>query len=113
MGLGLFAVAFVGAAVGLWLASQITEALRPVPQTPETLRRAPNNLIGYLKIGGCKLRYVRAGRRRRGRRVVAVRARRGVRAVGSGRAAWAKAAWRSVMKSAGNAPGAAGGSAVL
>ena len=33
MSLGLFAHAFVGSAVGLWLVSQITEALRPVPQT--------------------------------------------------------------------------------
>ena len=31
MGLGLFAVAFVGSAVGLWIVSQITEALRPSP----------------------------------------------------------------------------------
>ena len=35
MGLGLFALAFVGSAVGLWLVSHITEAMRPVPQTPE------------------------------------------------------------------------------
>ena len=62
MGLGLFAVAFVGSAVGLWLVSQITEALRPVPQTPETLRWAPDIPIGYLDVGGCKLRYIRAGR---------------------------------------------------
>lgn len=61
MGLGLFAVAFVGSAVGLWLVSQITEALRPVPQTPETLRWAPDIPIGYLDVGGCKLRYIRAG----------------------------------------------------
>jgi hypothetical protein len=53
MGLGLFAVAFVGSAVGLWLVSQITEALRPVPQTPETLRWAPDIPIGYLDVGGC------------------------------------------------------------
>jgi hypothetical protein len=42
MGFGLFAVAFVGSAVGLWLVSQITEALRPVPQTPKTLPWAPD-----------------------------------------------------------------------
>jgi len=30
MSLGLFALAFVGSAVGLWLVSQITETLRPV-----------------------------------------------------------------------------------
>lgn len=34
MSLELFAIAFVGLAAGLWLVSQITEALRPVPQTP-------------------------------------------------------------------------------
>ncbi len=62
MGLGLFAVAFVGSAVGLWLVSHITEAMRPVPQTPETLRWAPDIPIGYLDVGGCKLRYIRAGR---------------------------------------------------
>ena len=61
MGLGLFAVAFVGSAVGLWLVSHITEAMRPVPQTPETLRWAPDIPIGYLDVGGCKLRYIRAG----------------------------------------------------
>ena len=32
MSLRLFALAFIGSAVGLWLVSQITEALRPVPQ---------------------------------------------------------------------------------
>ena len=62
MGLGLFALAFVGSAVGLWLVSQITEAMRPVPQTPETLRWAPDIPIGYLDVGGCTLRYIRAGR---------------------------------------------------
>jgi pimeloyl-ACP methyl ester carboxylesterase len=61
MGLGLFALAFVGSAVGLWLVSHITEAMRPVPQTPETLRWAPDIPIGYLDVGGCKLRYIRAG----------------------------------------------------
>jgi len=37
------------------------EALRPVPQTPKTLRWAPEIPIGYLDVGGCKLRYIRAG----------------------------------------------------
>jgi hypothetical protein len=41
MGFELFAAVFVGSAVGLWLVSQIKEALRPVPQTPRTLRWAP------------------------------------------------------------------------
>ena len=62
MGFGLFAAAFVGSAVGLWLVSQITEALRRVPQTPKTLRWAPDIPIGYVDIGGCKLRYIKAGR---------------------------------------------------
>ena len=62
MGFGLFAAAFVGSAVGLWLVSQITEALRPVPQPPKTLRWAPEIPIGYVDIGGCKLRYIKAGR---------------------------------------------------
>jgi len=62
MGFGLVAVAFVGSAVGLWLVSQITDASRPVPRTPDTLRWAPSIPIGYLDIGGCKLRYIKAGR---------------------------------------------------
>ena len=62
MGFGLFAAVFVGSAVGLWLLSQITEALRPVPQTPKTLRWASDIPIGYVDIGGCKLRYIKAGR---------------------------------------------------
>ena len=62
MGFGLFAVAFVRSAVGLWLVSQIIEASRPVPQTPESLSWAPDIPIGYLDIGGCKLRYIKAGR---------------------------------------------------
>ena len=62
MGLGLFALAFVGSAVGLWLVSHITEAMRPVPQTPKTLRWASDIPIGYVDIGGCKLRYIKAGR---------------------------------------------------
>jgi hypothetical protein len=64
MGFGLFAAAFVGSAVGLWLVSQFTEALRPVPQTPKTLRWAPEIPIGYVDIGG--LRDPR-GQHRRGR----------------------------------------------
>jgi pimeloyl-ACP methyl ester carboxylesterase len=62
MGFELFAAVFVGSAVGLWLVSQITEALRPVPQTPRTLRWAPEIPISYVDIGGCKLRYIKAGR---------------------------------------------------
>ena len=37
MSLGLFALAFVGSGVGLWLVYLITEALRPVPQPPTSL----------------------------------------------------------------------------
>ena len=37
MCLGLLAIAFVGSVVGLSLVSLITEALRPVPQTPTSL----------------------------------------------------------------------------
>ena len=40
MRFGLFAVAFVGSAVGLWLLSQITETLRPLNFTQ--LRRTKN-----------------------------------------------------------------------
>lgn len=36
--------------------------MRPVPQTPKTLRWAPDIPIGYVDIGGCKLRYIKAGR---------------------------------------------------
>ena len=61
MSFGLIALAFVGSAVGLWLISQITEALRPVPQTPKTLRWAPDIPISYVDIGGYKLRYIRTG----------------------------------------------------
>ena len=62
MSFGLFAVGFVGSVAGVWLVSQITEALRPVPQTPKTLRWAPEIPIGYVDIGGCKLRYIKTGR---------------------------------------------------
>ncbi len=62
MSLWLFVLAFVGSAVGLWLVSQILETLRPVPETLGTLSWAADIPIGYLDVGGCKLRYIRAGR---------------------------------------------------
>jgi pimeloyl-ACP methyl ester carboxylesterase len=55
-------VVFVGLSVGLWLVSHIMEALRPVPQAPQTLRWAPDMPIAYLDVGGHRLRYIKTGR---------------------------------------------------
>jgi pimeloyl-ACP methyl ester carboxylesterase len=62
MGFGLFALAFVSSVAGLWLVSKIAEALRPVPQTPQTLCWAPEIPIRYVDVGGCRLRFIKAGR---------------------------------------------------
>jgi pimeloyl-ACP methyl ester carboxylesterase len=60
--LGLLAlIIFIGGGVGLSLVSHILEALRPAPRPPETLRWAPEILIDYVDIGGCRLRYIKAG----------------------------------------------------
>ena len=62
MSLGLLAlIFFIGGGVGLWLVSHILEALRPVPRPPETLRWAREIPIDYVHIGGCRLRYIKAG----------------------------------------------------
>src|SRR5262249_50594002 len=58
----LILVVFVGLGVGLWLVSHIMEVLRPVPQTPQTLRWAPDIPIDYLDVGGYRLRYIKTGR---------------------------------------------------
>src|SRR5262249_47214911 len=54
-------VVFICFGVGLWLLSHIVEALRPVPREPKTLRWAPHIPIEYVDIGGCRLRYIKAG----------------------------------------------------
>src|SRR5438477_4031245 len=54
--------AFIGFGSGLWLVSHIVEALRPVPQVPNTLRWAPDFPIEYIAVGGYRLRYIKAGR---------------------------------------------------
>jgi len=63
MGFGfLVLVVFLGLGIGLWLLSHLMEALRPVPQTPTTLRWAPDIPIASLDVGGYRLRYIKAGR---------------------------------------------------
>jgi pimeloyl-ACP methyl ester carboxylesterase len=54
-------IVFVGCGVGLWLVSQVLEALRPDPRPPKTLRWARNIPIDYVDVGGCRLRYIKAG----------------------------------------------------
>jgi len=54
-------VVFIGFGIGLWLLSHIVEALRPVPRKPNTLSWAPHIPIEYVDIGGCRLRYIKAG----------------------------------------------------
>jgi pimeloyl-ACP methyl ester carboxylesterase len=58
----LVLVVFIGFGIGLWLVSHLLEALRPVPQTPTTLRWAPDIPIDYLDVGGYRLRYIKVGR---------------------------------------------------
>jgi pimeloyl-ACP methyl ester carboxylesterase len=58
----LVLVVFIGFGIGLWLVSLLLEALRPVPQTPKTLRWAPDIPIDYLDVGGYRLRYIKVGR---------------------------------------------------
>jgi pimeloyl-ACP methyl ester carboxylesterase len=55
-------VVFTGFGIGLWLVSYVVEALRPVPQAPQTLRWAPDIPIVYVDVCGHKLRYIKAGR---------------------------------------------------
>jgi hypothetical protein len=52
---------FVGVGIGVWLASLVVEALRPVPAPPGQLRWATEIPILYVDAGGCKLRYIKAG----------------------------------------------------
>jgi pimeloyl-ACP methyl ester carboxylesterase len=62
MSLGLLAfIIFIGGGAGLWLVSHILEALRLVPPPPEILHWAPEIPIDYVDIGGCRLRYIKAG----------------------------------------------------
>ncbi len=58
----LIPAVFLGVAAGLWSASHIVEALRSAPQAPKTLRWALGIPINYVDVGGCKLRYIKAGR---------------------------------------------------
>jgi pimeloyl-ACP methyl ester carboxylesterase len=51
----------VSAAFGLWLLSHIVEALRAPPDTPTALRWAPETRIGYVDVGGVKLRFIKTG----------------------------------------------------
>jgi len=51
----------LGIGVGVWSASYIVEALRPIPPTPTTLRWAPQIPIGSVAVGDCRLRYIVAG----------------------------------------------------
>jgi pimeloyl-ACP methyl ester carboxylesterase len=55
-------IAAIAFAPAIWLVSLIVEALRPVPEPPQVLRWAPGIPIAYVDVGGCRLRYVRAGR---------------------------------------------------
>jgi pimeloyl-ACP methyl ester carboxylesterase len=50
-----------GVCLALWLVSHIIEALRPSPETPETLRWAPEIPIQYVDVGGARLRFIKAG----------------------------------------------------
>src|SRR5215467_4542514 len=59
--MSLFLVAFLAAGVGLWLVSFAVEALRPTARAPKVLSWAPEIAIAYVDVGGCKLRYIRAG----------------------------------------------------
>src|SRR5262245_4853880 len=58
----LILIGFVSVGVGLWLVSHIIEALRPIPQAPQTLRWAPDIPIDYVDVGGYRLRYIKVGR---------------------------------------------------
>lgn len=55
-------IVLVGGLVGVWLASYVREALRPVPKAPATLRWAPEVPIEYVQVDGQKLRYIKTGR---------------------------------------------------
>lgn len=52
---------FVALGIGVWAASYLIEALRPIPEAPKILRWAPDISIRYIDAGGYKLRYVKAG----------------------------------------------------
>jgi pimeloyl-ACP methyl ester carboxylesterase len=55
-------IVVIGFAVTIWLVSFVVEALRRVPEPPTVLRWAPEIPIFYVDVGGCRLRYIRAGR---------------------------------------------------
>ena len=50
-----------GVAVGVWLASFAVEALRRPPKTPVTLPWARGIAIETVEVGGCRLRFIKAG----------------------------------------------------
>ena len=51
---------FIG--IALWPLSFVVEALRPVPEAPRVVRWAPEIPIGYVDVGGYRVRYIQAGR---------------------------------------------------
>lgn len=55
-------VLFLGVAIGVWILSFVVEALRHAPESPRTLRWAPDIAIEYVTVDGYRLRYIRAGR---------------------------------------------------
>jgi len=49
------------AGLGVWLFSFVVEFLRRRPKPPPVLRWSASTVINYVKIGGVKLRYIKAG----------------------------------------------------
>jgi pimeloyl-ACP methyl ester carboxylesterase len=55
-------VIFGAVGIGTWLVSFVIEALRSKPKTPAKLRWAPSIPVGYVEVGGNKLRYIKTGK---------------------------------------------------
>jgi pimeloyl-ACP methyl ester carboxylesterase len=57
----LTVIIVAGACFALWLVSHIVEALRPSPDSPAALRWAPDIPVGYVDVGGARLRFIKMG----------------------------------------------------
>lgn len=55
-------IIFAAVGIGVWLASFVVEAMRPVPKPPDRLRWSPDIPIDTVEVGGNRLRFIKTGK---------------------------------------------------